>query len=274
LRRKGKGHTLVSCWVRPHLIEQWCIGGASRDSSDKRVMQAKADHRGLKRYFRLPPLQTIVFVITGLAAVALVWGTGRNANLLYITYLTCSYIILQLVISPLSLRFAALVPFLFFLLYSPRPIPAFPEETKISGGPWQPNGTVLPGGATRSYRFLLAPLRARQPACGTLQRADIFVHGKPADGDTIAPVLSIDNGTIVGQSQSPFYNGLIILHGRAEFAGALPGEARVELHNRGREPFSIFRGPELAGGRVYPEAVFMTFDSAECHIVVHANPVD
>jgi hypothetical protein len=132
----------------------------------------------------------------------------------------------------------------------------------------------LAAGATRSYRFMLAPLRNRQGECGLLQRADIYVHGKHADGEDAAPVLSIDGGSISEQTQSPFHNKVIILRGRAEFAGGLPDEVHVGLHNGGQKSFTVYLGPEIANARVYPEAVFMKFDSPECHIVVHANPVD
>jgi hypothetical protein len=236
-------------------------------------MRKYADLPGL--WPRLGPqqYQEIVFTLAGLAAVAVAWTFKINTNFLFVVYLFCSYAIVQLLLTRLPLRVGLLALFLFLLFYSPKPIPALPEQNMLAGEPWQSVGRDLPAGATRSYRFMLAPLRSRQEECGSLQRADIYVHGKPADGDLL-PILSIDGGTISEQTHSPFYNKLIVLRGRAEFAGRLPDEVHVKLHTRGEKPFTIFLGPEIANARVYPEAVFMKFDSPECRIVVHANPVD
>src|SRR6185295_1946198 len=160
--------------------------------------------------------QAIAFTLAGLAAVAVARTFKINTNLLFVVYLSCSYAIVQLLLIRLPLRVGLLAFFLLFLFYSPNPIPALPEQNKLSGEPWQSSGRVLAAGATRSYRFMLAPLRNREGECGSLQRADIYVHGKHADGEDVAPVLSIDGGTISEQTQSPYYNNVIFLRGRAE----------------------------------------------------------
>lgn len=216
----------------------------------------------------------IVFTLAGLAAVIVAAIFKINTNLLFVVYLSCSYAIIQLLLTGLPLRVGLLALFLFFLFYSPNPIPAVPEQNKISGEPWQSRGVDLAPGATRSYRFMLAPLRSRQGECGALQRADIYVHGILAAGEDAALVLSIDGGTVSEQTQGPFLGKLTVLHGRAEFAGPLPDETHVRLHNSGPKTFTVYLGPEIANARLYPEAVFMKFDSPKCHIVVHANPVD
>jgi hypothetical protein len=237
----------------------------------------------MRNYAGLPELwprlgsqryQAIVFTLAGLAAVAVARIFTLNTNLLFVVYLSCSYAIVQLLLIRLPLRLGLLALFLFFLFYSPNPIPALPEQNKLSGEPWQSRGVDLAPGATRSYRFMLAPLRSRQGECDSLQRAEIYVHGTLAAGEDAALVLSIDGGTVSEQTQSPFLGKLTVLRGRAEFSGTLPDEAHVRLHNRGQKSFAIYLGPEIANARVYPEAVFMKFDSPKCHIVVHANPVD
>jgi hypothetical protein len=223
---------------------------------------------------RLGPQQyhTIALTLVGLAATAVAWTLKVNTNLLYVVYLLCSYVAIQIVLTRLSLRLGLLVFFLFFLFYSPKPIPPLPEEIKLGGAQSIPR--MLPAGATRSYSFMLAPLRSRKAECGSLERGDIYLHFKPADSTEPSPVVSIDHGTISGQDQTPFYAGYIILRDHAQFAGELPDELRVSVRNQGRKPFEIYQGPEIAQGRVYPEAVFMKFESPECSIVAHSSPVD
>lgn len=215
----------------------------------------------------------LAFTTAGLAAVALSWVFDVNANRLYLTYLLCSYIIVQLLMTRLSLRVGVLVFFVWFLFYSPSPIPALPDY-RLAGGPPQPVGKILPAGATRGYRFMLAPLHDRQGECGALQHADIYVQGRHMDGDDFVPVLTIDSAAISDSTRRPFYGEFVELRSRAKFASELPGEARVELHNPGQKPFSIYIGPEVSRTRIYPEAVFMTFDTPRCRIVVHASPID
>jgi hypothetical protein len=65
-----------------------------------------------------------------------------------------------------------------------------------------------------------------------------------------------------------------MLSGRADFTGGLPDDVRVGLHNPGEDPFAIYVGPESTDTRIYPDAVFMKFETPACHIVVHSNPVD
>ena len=207
--------------------------------------------------------------MAGFVAVVLAWAFKTNTNLLYVFYLLCSYVILQLLVTRLSLRVGLFVVFLVFLFVSPKP--RFPEQRTFFSGPSA--SKILAAGATRSYRFMLAPLRERQAECGSLQRADIYVHGKHVDGPDRAPVLSVDQGTVSDQKLSPFY-AYVMLSGRADFAAGLPDEVRVGLHNPGQNPFAIYLGPESADARVYPEAVFMKFETPACHIVVHSNPVD
>jgi len=215
--------------------------------------------------------QAIAFALAGLTAVA-VASFRINTNLFYVVFLSCSYAILQLVLARLSLRVGLLAFFVFFLFYSPRPIPGFPEESKPMGPQFV--GRMVPAGATRSYRFLLAPLRDRKSECGSLQRADIYVHLKYGDGADRTAVLSVDQGRITGQDETLFYLGYTILRGHAEFAVELPDEVVVGLHNPGQKPFEIYLGAEVANGRVYPEAVFMKFETPECLIVAHSNVID
>jgi hypothetical protein len=236
-------------------------------------MRINFDHRelwphlgGLQRY------PTIAFAMAGMAAVAVAWKFQINTNLFYVVYLACSYGIVQLLTTRLFLRLGLFALFLFFLFYSPKQIPAIPEESKLAGP--QFIGRIVHAGATRSYRFKLAPLRDRKGECGSQQHADIYVHFKIGDWAEPAPVLSIDHGTISGQDQTPFYAGYTILRGRAEFAGELPGEVVVGVHNPGQKPFEIYLGPEVAKGRIYPEAVFIKFETPECLIVAHSSHVD
>jgi hypothetical protein len=141
--------------------------------------------------------QAIAFTLAGLTAVAAAWSFRININLFYVVYLSCSYVILQLLLTRLPLRVGLLAFFVFFLFYSPRQIPAPPEESKPMGPQFV--GKMVPAGATRSYRFLLAPLRDRKRECGSLQRADIHVYLRYGDGADRTAVLSVDQGRILGQ---------------------------------------------------------------------------
>jgi hypothetical protein len=132
----------------------------------------------------------------------------------------------------------------------------------------------VPAGTTRSYRFLLAPLRDRKKECGLLLRANIHAYVKFGDDTNRSALLSVDQGTITGQDQTPFYVGYTILRGQAEFSGDLPDQLVVNLHNAGTKPFEIYLGAEIAKGRVYPEAVYMNFQTPECLIVAHSNAID
>ena len=216
--------------------------------------------------------QATAVALAGLAAVAVAWSFRINTNLFYVVFLSCSFIAVQLLMTRLSLRLSLLAFFLFFLFYSPGRIPAPPEQSKLMVPDLA--GKTVPAGATRSYRFLLAPLRDRKSECGSLQRADIYVHLKFGDGADRAAVLSVDQGRITGQDETPFYAGYTILRGHAEFAGELPDEVVVGLHNPGQKPFEIYLGAEVAKGRVYPEAVFMKFETPECLVVAHSHAID
>ena len=216
--------------------------------------------------------QTTALALAGLAAVALAWSFKVNANLFYVVFLSCSYVILQLLTTRLPLRLGLLAFLVFFLFYSPKQIPALPAESKPMGSQFV--GKIVPPGATRSYRFVLAPLRDRKKECGSLQRADVYAYVKFGDDADRAAVLSVDQGSMLGQDQTAFYIGWTILRGHAEFAGELPDQVVVGLHNPGKKPLEIYLGAEVANGRVYPEAVYMKFLTPECLIVAHSNAVD
>jgi hypothetical protein len=216
--------------------------------------------------------QTMALVLAGLAAVAVASSFLINRNLFYMVFLTCSYVIVQMLMTRLPLRLGLLAFLIFFLFYSPRTIPALPEQSKPMGSQYV--GRIVPAGATRSYRFLLAPLRDREKECGSLQRADIDVHVKFGDTADRTAVLSIDQGRIEPQDQTSLYLGYVSLHSHVQFAGDLPDQVVVGLHNPGKTPLEIFLGAEVAKGRVYPEAVYMKFQTPACLIVAHSNAID
>jgi hypothetical protein len=221
-----------------------------------RLKQVGASQRG----------RTILFTLAGLIAATAAWRTGQSIHLLYLAYLFCTFAIIQILATGFRIRLVTLILFLFFVFYAPGTTPSVPEVKESFTAE---TATVIKEGGNRSYRFRLAGLIERQRDCGPLQRADVYIQGR-----RLNLALTADHGVISNQTVTSFYEPLNLLYAQLDLASDLPTELSLSLTNLEHDPVKILRGPEIAGSRSYPDAVYLIFNTPKCVVVLHSQRLE
>jgi hypothetical protein len=199
----------------------------------------------------------------GLAILIATWSRGFNVNLFYLTYLGCTYLAAIILLRPVKARIAALGGLMFFAFYAPDPAPPLPPEPITFK-----TGTIVPPGTSRSYRFMTAVLRERQADCGSLRRGEVHIQG-----ESLVAGLRGDHGSISDQQIRPFYI-MQRLDAALDLSPEIPKEFRLSLDNGSSAALTIFRGPEISGRDLYPDAVYLIFRNERCVVVLHGNALE
>ena len=148
-----------------------------------------------------------------------------------------------------------LAVFVAFTFYSPSFSP--PRELPI-------DPVRLAPGTSRTYRFDLKVLVQRKKDCGAIGAGNIYIQGLQLDGMT----LRAGHASFANRKIDSLY-GFEVLHARPEIPTNYLGVLLVTLSNTGNQTITLNRGPEMAAGKKYFDAVYMIAANDRCWIVIH-----